>query len=71
MAKGDNMEHVAKIMPVLWAFIEKHKKCSVGITTIGNKVIVTLMWGKVRWKRFAHRDAVLLTQQIQDFLQVA
>lgn len=70
MDKGDNMENVAKIMPVLWSFIEKHKRCSVGISSIEDKVIITLLWGKIRWKKFAGRDMVLLQKQVSDYLQV-
>lgn len=71
MAKGNHMEHVTKIMPVLCGFIDKHKKCSFGITSEGGKLIVTIRWGKFRFRRFAYRDATLLKGQIERSLQAA
>ena len=64
------MEHVTKIMPILWSFIEKNKKCSVGISTIEDKIIITLLWGKIRWKKFIGHDEELLGRQLKDFLQI-
>jgi hypothetical protein len=65
------MEHVTKIMPLLWSLIEKHKKCSVGIATIDGKLQITLLWGKFRFKKFADRDMEVVRQQVVDYLRVA
>ena len=71
MEEGDNMEHITKIMPVLWSFIEKHRKCSVGIATIGSQITITLMWGRLRFKRFASHDAEILGRQVMDYIRAA
>lgn len=70
MEERNNMENVTKIMPLLWSFIQKHKRCSVGISSIEDKVIITLLWGKIRWKKFAGKDMILLQKQVSDYLQV-
>lgn len=63
------MEHVTKIMPILWSFIESNKKCSVGIATINNKITITFLWGKLRFKRFSNHDAEVLDHQIKNYLE--
>lgn len=70
MKKENNMDNVTEIINILWSFIEKNKKCSVGISLIEDKIIITLLWGKIRWKKFTGQDVPLLQKQLSDYLQV-
>lgn len=54
-------------MPILWQIVEKKKKCAVNVSTIDNKLTVTILFGR-RKKRFVHTDESILLNQLQSFL---
>lgn len=54
------MEHVAKIVPMLWDLFGKNKKCKMNVTTKENEIIISI-WSGRRWKRYSGND---LTQVI-------
>ncbi len=60
------MEFINKILPTLWAIIEK-RKCAVNISTVENKLTVNLLLGNKR-KTFCDKDETLLLQQLQQYL---
>jgi hypothetical protein len=64
MEKGDNMEHIAAVMPLLWEIISRNKKCSINVTSKENEIIVSI-WSGRRWKRFKGIDACGLASDIR------
>jgi hypothetical protein len=62
----DEMEFINKILPTLWAIVEK-RKCAVNISSIENKLTVNILLGKRR-KTFCDKDENLLLQQLQNYL---
>jgi len=60
------MEFIQKMLPTLWAIIEK-RKCAVNISSIENKLTVNILFGK-RKKTFCDKDENLLLQQLQQYL---
>lgn len=70
METGDNMENVAKIMPLLWEVIGLNKGCSVNVTTKENEIIVSILNGR-RWKRFKNNDALILMSDIRQSFSLA
>ncbi|CAB4127164.1 hypothetical protein UFOVP260_17 [uncultured Caudovirales phage] len=69
MEKGDNMENVAAMMPLLWQLIENNKKCSINVITKENDIIVSI-WSGRRWKRFKNKTTDALISNIQQAYQV-
>lgn len=54
-------------MPVLWQIIDKKKKCAVNVSTIDDKLTVSILFGR-RTKRFTHTDSNILLAELQQFL---
>jgi hypothetical protein len=69
MAKGDNMENVAEVVPFLWKLIEKNKKCSVNVTTKEDDIIVSILNGR-RWRRFKSKTTDCLIANISSAYQL-
>lgn len=60
------MEFINKILPTLWAIIEK-RNCAVNISSIENKLTVNILLGKRR-KTFCDQDETLLLKQLEQYL---
>ena len=61
------MDFLNKIMPVIWQIVEKKKKCAVNVTTIEDKLIVSILLGRRR-KVFSHPNDNVLLEQLENFL---
>ncbi len=60
------MEFINKMLPTLWAIIEK-RKCAVNISSIENKLTINILLGRRR-KTFCDKDENILLKQLQQYL---
>jgi hypothetical protein len=63
------MEFINKMLPTLWAIVEK-RKCAVNISTTENKLTVNILLGKRR-KTFCDKDENQVLKQLQQYLAAA
>lgn len=61
------MDLIKIIMPTLWQILDKNKKCSINISTIDNKLTVSILFGR-RKKRFVADSDKALINELQQFL---
>lgn len=61
------MDFLSKIMPILWQIVEKKKQCAVNVSTIEDKLTVTILFGRKK-KRFSHSDESMLLYELRNFL---
>jgi len=60
------MEFINKMLPTLWAIVEK-RNCAVNITTIENKLTVNILLGRSK-KTFCDIDQNLVLKQLEQYL---
>lgn len=62
----DKMDFIHKMLPTLWAIVEK-RKCAVNISSLENKLTVNILLGKRR-KTFCDKDENLLLKKLEQYL---
>lgn len=61
------MEFMSGIVPVLWKILDKHRNCSINVSTIDEKLTVNILQGR-RKKTFAHHDSEVILQLLKHYL---
>ena len=64
---GYTMNFIKRIMPLVWAIVEKNKKCSANVSTFEDKLTITFLLGKRR-KVFTHENDNILIRDLRHFL---
>lgn len=62
------MEFINKLLPTLWAIVEK-QKCAINVSALENKLTVNILWGKKR-KTFCDKNHDVLLQKLQHYLVI-